>query len=355
MTTFDFTDWLTTRASDCGFAAVGITRVEQMDPAPLRAWLAAGYAAEMAYLQRHLPLRAHLDAVMPGARSVICVALAYPGPTPDESPIGAVARYARGADYHTVVRERLQQLWTAIARREGGEGRIFVDGGPLPERELARRAGLGWVGRHGCLLHPRLGSRFVLGEILTTLDLPTAAPLSGSCGDCRACLQACPTRALVAPGIVDARRCLSYLTIEHRGAIPCELRPLLGTRLFGCDSCQDACPYNRGVGKGIASPLGGRTDLHSMDLTTVPALSAEAFRALFAQTPLLRAKRRGLLRNACVALGNRQDPSAIPALRDALHDEEALIRGHAAWALGQLGADELLKDALRAEEDTICV
>jgi epoxyqueuosine reductase len=308
-----------------------------MDPAPFRAWLAAGYAAEMAYLERHLPLRADLRAVLPGARSAICVALPYPGPQPGEAAIGAVAKYARGADYHDVVRERLTLLWDELRREHpAAEGRVFVDSGPLPERELARRAGLGWVGKNSCLIHPELGSRFVLGEILTTLALEPTAPITGSCGACRRCLDACPTGALVTPGTVDARRCLSYLTIEHKGPIPRELRPALGTRLFGCDACQDACPHNR-VCDIIDSPLAPAADLLAPDLPALLQTSPEEFSRRFRGTALQRAKRRGVLRNACVALGNLGDQANIPALAQALQDREPLVRDHAAWALGRLG------------------
>ncbi|HEY3416136.1 MAG TPA: tRNA epoxyqueuosine(34) reductase QueG [Armatimonadota bacterium] len=310
---------------ELGFAAAGVAAVEPMDPAPLRDWLAAGYGAEMGYLQRHLPVRGKLDAVLPGARSVICVALPYGGLQRGEPPAGAVAGYAQGADYHDVVHGLLKRVWEEIHfRHPEATGRIFVDGGPLPERELARRAGLGWVGKHGCLIAPGLGSQFVLGEILTTLPLEPTSPLEGSCGDCRSCLQACPTGALVAPGIIDARRCLSYLTIEHKGPIPLDIRPLLGGRVFGCDTCQAACPHNHGVGEDVAPLI--------LDLPAVLAITEEEFRQRFRGTALYRTKRRGLLRNACVALGNLRDPSAIPALQAALHDAEELVRSHATWA-----------------------
>ena len=335
MQTVDETSWLRKKARELGFPVVGVATVEPMDPAPLREWLEAGYGAEMQYLQRHLPLRANLDAVLPGVRSVIVMALPYPGPTPGESAIGAVARYARGADYHDVAREGLERLWMEICLRyPDARGRIFVDSGPLPERELARRAGLGWVGTHSCLIHPDLGSRFVIGEILTTLDLPPTRPISGSCGTCRACRDACPTGAIVAPGVIDARRCLSYLTIEHKGSIPEEFRPLMGTRLFGCDSCGDVCPYNRRVGQ-MPSPLQPAPDLLAPDLRAILRLTPADFATRFRGTPIYRTKRSGLLRNACIALGNLGDPTAIPDLREALSDEEPLVREHAAWALDQ--------------------
>ena len=336
---------ITNRAQALGFVAVGIAAVEPMDPAALRDWLAAGYGAEMAFLHRHLPLRADLRAVLPGARSVICAAWPYAGPAAGEPLRGAVACYARGEDYHRVVAERLRVLWDEILREAPGEtGRVFVDSGPLPERELARRAGIGWVGKQSCLIHPRLGSRFVLGEILTTLALPPTAPLAGGCGDCRRCLEACPTGALCAPGVVDARRCLSYLTIEHRGAMPRALRPCQGTRLFGCDACQDACPYNQAT---VLPPIAPS----ALDLTALLTITPAEYTRRFAHTALARVKRAGLLRNACVALGNAADPAARPALAAALRDPEPLIRAHAAWALGQLGDTETLHHALPLESD----
>jgi len=339
------------RARALGFGAAGIAAVTTMDPAPFRAWLEAGHAAGMDYLARHLPLRADLPSVLPGARSVICAALPYPGPWDGESVVGAVAKYARGADYHDVVRERLTLLWDELQREyPEATGRIFVDSGPLPERELARRAGVGWVGRHSCLIHPELGTRFVLGEILTTLALEPTPPITGGCGTCRRCLDACPTGALTEPGIVDARRCLSYLTIEHKGPLPRELRPLLGTRLFGCDACQDACPHNQKV-LNIDSPLTPSLDLLAPDLPALLLMPVADFHRRFRGTPLHRAKRRGVLRNTCVVLGNLGDLTNIPVLMYALHDHEPLVRGHAAWALGRLGAREALAEALIHEAD----
>ncbi|HOF86644.1 MAG TPA: tRNA epoxyqueuosine(34) reductase QueG [Armatimonadota bacterium] len=323
------TAWMLRRAGELGFAAAGIAAVEPMDPAPLRAWLAAGYHAEMAFLARHLPLRADLRRLLPAARSVIVTALAYPAPNVHEPVADCLARYARGRDYHDVVAEMLTRLWAEIrARHPDAAGRVFVDGGPLPERELARRAGIGWPGRHGCLIHPTLGTRFVLGEILTTLPLAPSEPAAGACGSCRRCADACPTGAIVAPGVLDARRCISYLTIEHKGGIPAALRPLIGGRLFGCDACQDACPHNRGMGEPAPAPRDA--------LLALLALTPEEFHRRFQGTPLRRAKRRGLLRNVCVVLGNLGGPDALPALRRALDDAEPLVREHAAWAIAHI-------------------
>ena len=344
MTPSELTSWITQRAGELGFDACGVAEVTVMDAAPLRDWLQAGYGAEMQYLASHLPLRADPRRVLPGARAVICVALAYPGASAEESSPGLVAHYARGADYHDVVGTRLRGLWQQVQERyPDADGRVFVDAGPLPERELARRAGLGWVGKHSCLIHPRLGSRFVLGEILTTLACAPTPPMTGSCGACNRCLAACPTGALVAPGVVDARRCLCYLTIEHKGPLPPPLRPLLGLRLFGCDNCQDACPHNRAT-PGNNALLPTAPELSHADLPQLLTMSPDEFTHRFRNTPLARTKRRGIARNACVVLGNLGDKAAIPALLHALHDVEPLVREHAAWAL------ERLRDEVSSEQ-----
>lgn len=340
------TKWIIDRAQALGAAAAGVAAVAPMNPAPLQTWLAAGYGAEMAFLQRHVPLRADVRTVLPEANSVICLAIPYPASV----QAGSIAAYARGADYHDVVRGVLETLWAEILERNpSAQARLFVDSGPLPERELARRAGIGWPGAHSCLIATGIGTRFVLGEILTTLALTSSDPAYGSCGSCRRCLDACPTGAIVSPGVVDARRCLSYLTIEHRGAIPRELRPLMGTRLFGCDTCQDACPHNAGV-EGMPSLFPPHPHLLAPDAQELLGMTPAAFKQRFRGTSLLRAKWRGVLRNACVVLGNQGNLSAIPALTNAL-ELEPLIRGHAAWALGRLGAQAPLLARLPREDD----
>lgn len=345
--------WIIQRARNLGFPVCGITSVEPMSSAQLATWLDAGYGAGMEFLRRHMPLRADLSSVLPKAKSVICVAMPYPGPQSTEITSGTIASYARCADYHDVVRRNLEALWNDISMRHVGENaRIFVDSGPLPERELARRAGIGWVGAHSCLIHPELGTRFVLGEILTTIEIQPSSPLqtNDACSACHACIHACPTNAIVAPGVIDARRCLSYLTIEHKGPIPREIRPLLGGRLFGCDTCQNVCPHNRGAGR-VLSELQPSADLLNPDCKHILTITAEQFKVRFTGTPIQRAKRRGLLRNACIVLGNQRDETAIVPLRSAVHDNEPLIRGHAAWALGELGDQSYLRKILQDEDD----
>lgn len=329
----DLTTWLPDLAREHGLADVGVARVAPMDPQPLQTWLEQGYGAGMTYLQRHLPLRADLTRVLPGARSVICALVPYAGPDARDAAVGAVACFARGPDYHDIVRDRLQQLWAEIARRyPEALGRVFVDSGPLPERELARRAGLGRLGWNSCLISPLWGSRLVLGEILTTLPLVPTPPLEGGCAGCGACVRACPAGALVRPGVVDARRCIAYLTIEHAGAIPPPLRPLIGTRLFGCDTCQDVCPHNRDL-PAAPHPLPHDPALCRLDPVELLSLPAEDFQRRFRRTPLHRARRAGLLRNACIVLGNAPDPRAFPLLRQAALDPDPVISAHAVWAV----------------------
>lgn len=330
-------------ALSLGFALCRITHAAPPDPEQrLRQWLDRGLHGEMQWMARALPKREDLGLVLPGVRSVVCLAAAYPAPpAPCPSGAGFIARYARGPDYHHVLGEKLAQL-TAFLDREGGpdtRSLWYVDTGPILERALAQRAGLGFVGKHTQLISRRHGNWLLLGEILTTAALPPDPPERNRCGACTRCLAVCPTQAITAPFTVDARRCISYLTIELKGPIPLEFRPLLGARIFGCDDCLEVCPWNRFAGE--ASPLlqqWGRQDLQAPDLLELLRLDDAAFRQRFHGTPLQRCKRRGLLRNVCVALGNLGDPAALPALEKAAQDPEPLIAEHARWALDRLAA-----------------
>jgi epoxyqueuosine reductase len=302
--------------------------------------------------------------VLPEVRSIIVLGLNYyTSPTiPEASPPeaspgrGWMSRYAWGQDYHTVLSDKLKALVAFIRDLEGGDvqARWYVDTGPILERELAWRAGLGWPGKNTNLINRRLGSWLFLGAILLDRELVYDAPATAHCGTCTRCLVACPTGALVAPGVLDARRCISYLTIELRGPIPRELRPLMGTHIFGCDICQAVCPWNRKAPMSSDAAFLPRAGFAAPELMPLLRLSGDEFRARFRGSPITRAKRRGLLRNVAVALGNLRDLRALPALEAALHDAEPLIRGHAAWALGRIGgsgARHILHDALRTERD----
>lgn len=303
--------------------------------AAYRAWLAQGYAGEMAYLARPdaVARRADPRTLMPTAQTVIVAAAAYTsqaaGPLP---PLhGRVARYAWGEDYHRWLLARLHALVQHLQTLVGPlEARCYVDTGPLLEREWAVRAGLGWHGKNTCVLHPRLGSYFFLGVVLVDRVLPpTPLPEFPTCGRCTRCLEACPTGALVAPGVLDARRCLSYLTIELRGSLPEALRRLVGERVFGCDVCQEVCPWNQRL--AVASAAVPQATLWLPELLT---LGVEGFRARFRHTSLWRATPEGLARNAAVVLGNVPASAATPILEQAVQAHpSALVREHAAWAL----------------------
>jgi len=322
------------------------------------------------------------DALLPGAQSIIALGLFYLTEQPaaadadDGAPRGRISRYAWGIDYHEVIKPKLQEFaaWLReYARSEAGEEtetRLFVDTGRMVDRAVAQRAGLGWYGKNTNILTKKWGSWIFLAEIVTNLALQTDEPIKANCGNCEICLHACPTGALPAPYTLDNRRCISYLTIELRGSIPLELRPLMGNLVFGCDICQAVCPVNIIAEKrlGLRDNPGSRPIqvrprqefLPQAEIGGAPelipllSLTEEQFRERFRHSPIKRAKRRGLLRNVCVALGNSGDQRSVPALIAALHDAEPLVRGHAAWALGQLGGDQArqaLEDALITEGD----
>ena len=368
-----------------GFDIAGIVPVGAPRHAgAFAAWLAAGYHAEMSYLAARAAERVDPLLFAPDARSMILVAATYgannignseegmisqrdrpTGRVVGYAPIiahGRIARYAREPDYHDTIKPKLHALDASIRARTGRKtlGKVFVDTAPVLERDLAEQAGLGFIGRNCCLITPGLGSWTVLAGLLVPEKLeagnlkleaggaPRAATLG--CGRCTRCLDACPTQAFVAPHVLDARRCISYLTIELRGPIPRDLRPLMGNWVFGCDICQEVCPYNRVAPPVQQTPQVGR-DIALIDLL---ALDDTGFRARFRGTPLLRTKRRGLVRNACVAAGNSDDPALVPTLIGLLADSEPLIRGHAAWALGCIGGDaaaRALAQALAVEGD----
>jgi epoxyqueuosine reductase len=264
-----------------------------------------------------------------------------PGPYSTDADVGRgwIARYAWGDDYHDVVKARLEDLRARLAADLGPlESRVYVDTGPVVERAYAAAAGLGAWGKNTCLLHPEHGSWFFLGEVITNLEMEPDAPRADLCGSCTACLEACPTGALVAPYALDATRCISYLTIELKGAIPEEQRPGLGRHVFGCDICQDVCPWNRRRRERGEAGFEPREGLLAPDLDALAVLDEAGFRETFRGSPVKRAKRRGLLRNVCVAIGNSGDAARRPVLERLAADADPLVREHAAWALGRLDA-----------------
>ncbi len=333
------------RALELGFESAGIAAVGPLEAQRhYEAWLAGGRHGEMGYLasDRHRERRAEPGRVLTGLRSVISVALCHsPVAEPArDARLGRIARYAAGEDYHRVMRDLLRKLERFVRDLLPGAAVLgYSDTGAILERGWAERAGLGWSGRHSGLIARGFGSYFLIGELLTDQVLDADPPLaSGHCGTCHRCIDACPTGAIVAPHQVDARRCISYLTIELRGPMPRELRPLVGDWIFGCDVCQAVCPWNR------FAPPAREARLHARDLTgwTLERfldLDDATFAELFATSPIRRARRSGFLRNVCVALGNRRATHAAPALiRLLATDHEPLVRGHAAWALGRIAA-----------------
>ena len=351
MTSNELREALATRARELGFDDCRVTHAEPPASGPqLLQALAEGRHAGMDWMARNAAKRADPQLVLPGARSVITLAVSYaaaedkgnppalPGPLGTGSPRGVVARYARHRDYHEVLGPRLQELtaWLDATADVGGRSVWYVDTGPVLERDLAQRAGLGFVGRHTGLISRELGNWFLLAEILTTVVLPPDPPARNLCGKCRRCLDACPTGALPAPFTLDSRRCISYLTIEHKGPIPEEFRPLIGDRIFGCDDCLAVCPWNRFAREARMLQPHRREDLGRPELEDLLKLDEAAFRLRFKGTPLLRTKRRGLLRNVCVALGNVGGLESIPALERAAAEPEPLISEHARWAIREI-------------------
>ncbi len=333
----DLAQTLHERATGHGFTLFGIAPATEADGFDRFAgWLDTGYAGEMDYLEQKRDQRRHPASILPSVRSVVMLGFPY-GPTaPTNSPSETkVAQYALGPDYHRFLWDKLNDLAAWLeAEVPGCRAKGAADSAPLLERDFARRAGLGWFGKNTMLIDKRQGSFFFLAALLTSLDLPVDEPHTGNhCGTCTACLDACPTQAFPEPGVLDARKCISYLTIELRGSIPLELREPMGGWLFGCDICQDVCPWNRHP-KTATFPT--NPDLVALDPVELLTLSDAEFRERFRGTSFFRAKRTGLLRNAAIVLGNTGDASAIPSLERAASDEDALIREAAEWALARL-------------------
>ena len=354
------------RALELGFDACRFTTADPPQSAPqFQHWLDARHYGGMDYLQRNARKRVDPNQVLPGARSIICLAASYEdfksqvsgsglassvvsgplsvvnattGASRNPQPSGIIARYARFEDYHDVLGERLKLL-SEFVNRLGGAGTRslwYVDTGPLLERDLAQRAGVGFVGKHTNLISRGLGNWIFLAEIITTLELEPDAPEKNRCGACTRCLDACPTRAITGPFQLDARLCISYLTIELKGSIPVELRPAIGNRIYGCDDCLAVCPWNRFAREGKLMQERARPDLAQPDLIELLSLDDAGFKKRFAATPIVRTKRRGFLRNVCVALGNVGDATALPAVQRAANDREPLVAEHARWAMQQI-------------------
>jgi epoxyqueuosine reductase len=333
-----------------GFAAVGITSLSALRRREQEFifWRDSGYAGGLHYMQMFLERQAKVLQSYPGLKSIVVVAYPYAQSHPSESTVslgagrtvfGRIARYAHGRDYHRILMKKLRALGDWIRQKVAHPLQILpsVDKGPFPERAIAEAAGLGFFGKNTCIIRPRGGSFFFLGLLLTDLELPEDRPIRWDCGACQLCIQACPTQALVGPYQLDARRCIAYLTIEHRGFIPESLRDKMGDWLFGCDICQEVCPYNRRLDHASSFETSDGVGPY-MELKSILMIrTEEEFTKRFAGTALVRAKREGLLRNACIVAGNLGNPALIPILRElAEGDPSPLVREHAIWAIHRI-------------------
>lgn len=340
----DLTQRIKTKALELGFDLVGITPAQgSPELAFFDRWLNAGYAGEMHYLQRNAERRRDIQQVVPGAQSIVVCGLNYDTDYPystgcDDPDRGWVARYAWGGDYHDHMQEKLRQLQAFVAELVPEEiaSKLYVDTGPVVERVYAKYAGLGWFGKNTCILNKQLGSWLFLGELILALPLDYDRPALDHCGTCTRCIDACPTDAILEPYVLDSRKCIAYLTIELKGSIPETLRPQIGHHIFGCDICQDVCPWNRKRTLTAEAALQPQPSHVYPSLADLAQLTPQAFKAQFRGTPLERTKRRGVLRNVCVAMGNSGNESFIPLLEVLAEDEEELIREHAVWALTRL-------------------
>ncbi|MDZ7360417.1 MAG: tRNA epoxyqueuosine(34) reductase QueG [candidate division KSB1 bacterium] len=331
-------------ARDLGCELVGVAPLAQLQELGFYPqWLQEGHAGEMHYMERQLPARLDPRQILPEAQSVIVIGIVYHTPHPLSTEIkdsrrGWISRYAWGDDYHDILREKLAALHKFLEQEVGPDykGRYYVDTGPVLDRVFAKYAGLGWFGKNTNLINQRLGSWFFIGELITNLVLEFDAPPPDRCGTCRRCLDACPTDAFVAPYVLDAQRCISYLTIELRGEIPEALRPQMGQHVFGCDICQDVCPWNRKAAVASSSAFAPRPEMVAPKLDRLAELDEEAFRATFRRSPVKRAKWRGFMRNVLVAIGNSGVREYIPIVAKFLQHPDELLREHGRWAYEKL-------------------
>ncbi len=348
-------------AAAAGFDAVAVTRPDAIPLAPARLaeFVAAGFHGSMGWIAETLQRRSDPSVLWPDVRSVVVLAMNY---GPDEDPRallswrdrGAVSVYARNRDYHDVMKGRLKEIAGKLVSRAGGDVKVFVDTAPVMEKPLAAAAGLGWQGKHTNLVSRAHGSWLFLGSIFTTAELVPDTPEADHCGTCTACLDACPTNAFPAPYRLDARRCISYLTIENKGPIPHEFRQVIGNRIYGCDDCLAACPWNKFARAATEAKLAARDDLRAPRLADLMALDDSAFRAFFSGSPVKRIGRDRFIRNVLIAAGNSGDPRLLPQVRTLLADPSPLVRGTAVWALSRLAPDEVPAGAqsrLATEDD----
>jgi epoxyqueuosine reductase len=361
--TSDLIDELRARATALGFDAFGITRADARPDLKqkLDTALAEGWHGEMDWMAETAERRASPNVLWDGARSVVMLGVNY---GPDRDPLetlaqrdrGTISVYARNRDYHEIIKGKLKELAGLLSRRTGAEVKVFVDTAPVMEKPLAEAAGIGWQGKHTVLVSREFGSWLLLGAIFTSAELPADAPHEESCGTCRKCLDICPTNAFPAPFQLDARRCLSYLNIEHKGPIPLEFRKPMGNRIYGCDDCLAVCPWNKFASVAKESRLQARDELNAPPLSELAVLDDAGFRALFAGSPIKRIGHARFLRNVLIAVGNSDDEGLAPVAEARLVDDDPLIRGAAVWAVRQLvdpqKSDALALDFLDRETDT---
>ena len=337
-----------TRSKELGFDLVGISPAKDSETIDLyRKWLDNGYAGKMEYLKRHLPLKEDPRTLLKETKSVISLAMNYytidpPTDLSEDPSRGQISRYAWGDDYHDVIRDKLQQLVEYIKTTTESElhSRVFVDSGPILEREYAQKSGLGWIGKNTNLINWQTGSWYFLAEILISLELEyNTEPVRGSCGTCTKCIDECPTDAILEPNVLDSRLCISYLTIELKDSIPKELRPQIGNLIFGCDICQEVCPWNSKAVPTSEPAFQPRKNNLTPKLLPLLEITQSDFSKKYKGSPIKRTKWKGFLRNVIVAVGNWGSPTAVPALKKALISDEPMIRGHAAWALGKIGGE----------------
>jgi len=350
---------LRARATALGFDSFGIAAADARPDLPekLNAALAAGWHGDMAWMAETAERRGSPTGMWPEARSVILLGINY-GPESDplailgEPSLGSISVYARNRDYHEIIKGKLKELAGLLARRSGAEVKVFVDTAPLMEKPLAEAAGLGWQGKHSVLVSRDFGSWLFLGAILTSADLPADAPHAESCGTCTKCLDICPTNAFPAPFQLDARRCLAYLTVEHKGPIPVEFRVPMGNRIYGCDDCLAVCPWNKFASISREARLRARPELERPELADLVALDDASFRSLFVGSPIKRIGYGRFLRNVLIAIGNSANPDLIAPVEARLASDDALVRGAAVWALRKLAPERAqhLSLAYRAGE-----
>lgn len=359
-----FTNFIKEKAQELGFDLVGISPVDSFpDNQFYREWLSKGFSGEMKYLERNPEKREDIRNVLPGAKSVISCAMNYnthyPYSTQKADDIrGWISRYAWGDDYHDSIQEKLQFLIDHMNSESSEEitSRLYVDTGPVLERAFGKYAGVGWVGKNTCLINQEIGSWIFIGEIITNIELDYDMPVPDRCGTCTKCIDACPTDAIIEPYVLDSRLCISYLTIELKDKIPNELREGINNNIYGCDICQDVCPWNNRALVSDKAEFLPRENLFNPELSFLSQMSVEEFRVTFKGSPVKRTKRRGLLRNVMVAMGNSGSEKFLPHIKACLEDDEPLIRAHAVWALWKIdsiGSIKILTKHKETETDNL--